>query len=639
MRILSAAIICAQMQPGFSFAFQTKDCQPPQLFPYQQEGVERLVRSKRVLLADEMGLGKTVQCIAAIDSIYHNHLTVLIVCPKSVIGVWERELEQWLKSPLNLLTASPKSFPLASNGSITLINYDICHKFREELQQGAYDVLICDEAHSLKSLTSKRTLSVLGNGTTKNPGIQTEYLWLLTGTPVLNRPVELYPLLRALAPDQFNSFVAFAERYCLTENSYPRRGRHHNYYSSAMDFSGATNLSELSKRIEPFMLRRYKIDVLSQLPPKFRSCVCLTGSDVATLERERLRAIMAATPTPADSSFADLESFGSEASALISYLGKCADLDVDDPVNRNKLIGSLATIRRETAFAKLDPAVELLHEIIQSRKVVVFAHHREVILALAERFGEQAVCLMGGMDSETRSTAVRRFQEDNDVRIFIGSIRAAGVGLTLTAASHVIFLEMDWSPSVMTQAEDRCHRVGQLDSVQVQYFVFRDTIDEWVAKSLLYKQFTIDQILPEKIARVNTGYVFDFGKHIGLRLEDVPRNYITFLVRNEVWRQRPSLWKALFMNGIVFEEPPVGVSNEDVIPVADNKHVRIEQPSSTNIEHVDYVFDFGRHNGKKWSEVPQQYREWIVREGIWKSRINLKGCLIRAGLLAEDVKR
>lgn len=628
------------MQLGFvlALALQTSLHLPtgaPLLFPYQNEGVQRLVQAKRLLLADEMGLGKTVQCIEAINVIRTDDTRVLIVCPKSVMGVWESELDRWLKSPLALHIASPKSFPLPSDGSITLINYDICHKFREELQLRSYDVLICDEAHYLKSLTAKRTLAILGNVDATNTGIRSEYLWLLTGTPVLNRPVEIYPLLRALNPDEFASFDDFVARYCDPKTAHHGRGRY------SMDYSGAKNLAELSLRLEPIMLRRYKVDVLTQLPPKFRSCLCLAGSDAAELERERLRSILAA---PSHTNRDDLEHFGLEASDLLSYLGKIADLDIDDPENRNRIMGSLATVRKETALSKLEPAVELLSDIVDSHKVVVFAHHRELIVALMERFGDQAVCVIGGMDMEARSHAVSRFQNDEDVRIFVGSIRAAGVGLTLTAASHVVFLELDWSPGVMSQAEDRCHRVGQLDSVQVQYFVFKDTIDEWIAKSLLYKQSTIDQILPEKLAGIESGYVFDFGKHTGIRLEDAPRNYVQFLVRNEVWRQRPALWRALSTKGLVFEEPlpaPAETTNVKIprntaTPTTSNEEV-IDTPASTKptatSNEIHYVFDFGKYKGKKWGEVPTNYQQWIIREGIWKKRKNLQKFLAEAGAL------
>lgn len=630
--------VALQVVPSAVLSFSTQSPPPAvyskQLFPFQVEGVDRLVADKKLLLADEMGLGKTVQCIEAINKIGNEKLVALVVCPKSVIGVWESELESWLQLPLKTQIATPKSFPLAIEGSITLINYDICHKYRDVLHETEYDVVICDEAHYLKSRNTKRTQAVLGTGEEEGSGIRSKYLWLLTGTPVLNRPVELFPLLRAINPQEFGSFEAYTDRYCDPKTASHGRGHF------SMDYSGATNLVELSERLEPIMLRRYKADVLTQLPPKFRSCLCLTDPYASRVERERIKEIMKASSSNVlmdgsvgmtGGSNKNMEEFVSDASDLLSSLYGVSEIDMmENPENRNKLMGSIATVRKETALLKLEPAAELLEDMILSEKVVVFAHHRHVILELTERFGDKAVCVLGGMDTTARSEAVQKFQQDSNVRIFVGSIRAAGVGLTLTAASHVIFLELDWSPGVMSQAEDRCHRVGQRDSVQIQYFVFKDTIDEWVAKSLLFKQFNIDQILPENKLPAGTegadhSYVFAFGKYVGIRLEDVPASYVQFLVQKEVWRNRPELWHALFEKGVVLEKPPNAHDpSEPIVPVLADK------------QHVDYVFDFGKHSGKEWNDVPLQYRAWIMRERVWKNNENLKKALNEAGVEIDD---
>ena len=158
--------------------------------------------------------------------------------------------------------------------------------------------------------------------------------------------------------------------------------------------------------------------------------------------------------------------------------------------------------------------------------------------------------------------------------------------------------------------------------------MFKDTVDEWIAKSLLYKQSTIDQILPEMLAGVESGYTFDVGKHEGQRLEDVPRKDVQFLVRNEVWRHRPALWRALSIKGIVFEEPPQAESVATV--------VNPESAPSNSTNEIDYTFDFGKHNGKKWGQVPENYRAWVIREGIWKSRAALRTSLVDAGHILED---
>jgi uncharacterized protein (DUF3820 family) len=393
----------------------------------------------------------------------------------------------------------------------------------------------------------------------------------------------------------------------------------------AMNYSEALNLSALSKQLKPTLKRHSKADVLPQLPSKFRSCLCLTGSKVVMQQEQKmLHELMKNDGFKVGE---NLEDSGAKATSLISYLVNKTNLDIDNPSNCNRTLEMLATVRKQTAVHKLKPAVKLLENVILSQKVVVFCHQRKLISRLLETFGDQAVSVVGGMDRESRSSAVRRFQQDNQVRIFIGSIHAAGTGITLTAASHVVFLELDWSPVVMSQAEDRCHCVGQTDSVQVQYYVFKDTIDEWIARSLLSKQSNLDQILPETVS-TQTGYVFDFGKYKDIRLEDVPQRYIAYLVRKDLWMTRPKLWQALFQNGIVFEHPPPDGTQEDAV---------LEQPPPDR--DVNFIFDFGKHKGLKWKDTPSTYREWIIREGVWKGRPTMQSALAAAGLVTLEISQ
>ena len=674
-------------------------------------------------------------------------MSVLIVCPKSVLGVWESELQEWLENndndnddrlswtiqivtasrgksytpnfhpPPRLLSSSSSSSSFA-HGFITIINYDVCFKYQDDLQSIKYDVLICDEAHYLKSRKTQRTLAILGDGSKKFPGIAAKYLWLLTGTPVLNRPVELYPLLRALSPQEFGgSFSAFAQRYCDPKPVIRRPGRGGGMTTTTtMDYSGASNLAELSNRLQPFMLRRYKADLLTQLPPKFRSCVCLTttsrnaatATQIAQQERERLAQVLGVNALSSSSSLLlpplpsrqNLESFGLDADPLLSYIQNVtrrrrrSGNDDDDDRSDEEIMGAITAVRKETALIKLEPAIELLENIILSEKVVVFCHHRDLIGQLLEHFGpSRAVHVMGGMSMEERMESVRRFQQEDDVRMFLGSIRAAGVGLTLTAASHVVFLELDWSPGVMAQAEDRCHRVGQeRSSVQVQYFVFKGTLDEWIANSLLTKQFHINQILTDErrsrtskesvnanddssvdpmgnaaaTTKSNNNYLLNFGKYQGLRLDDVPPTYLHFLVKRQVWRNRLDLWRALAQKGIVSEPPPLpeetdrmATPDDDDPESRNNRKVSTQSwdtldesivtvPPSLDDDngdkremtgevgvHNEYVFDFGKHNGKKWDDVPQGYKDWLLRERVWKNRKTLREAFVRLGYSLE----
>ena len=437
-----AHVSCLSLQASTTASDTTlRTTAKKELFPFQQEGVQQLIKSQRLLLADEMGLGKTVQCVEAINKVgnENSNAIILIICPKSVLGVWESELRSWLDPALDfdIKITNPKDFSPPSEGTVTLINYDLCHKFREGLRGNVYDILICDEAHYLKSLDAKRTKAIFGNGQDTMPCIDSRYLWLLTGTPVLNRPVELYPLLRAINPMEFDSFHEYANRYCDPRTIRDSRGNFH------VDYSGATNLVELSKRLDSIMLRRHKTDVLTQLPPKFRSCKCLLDSGEADFERKRIQEHLMEREYGYDyDEGLRVEDFGSEASSVLQYLGR--DIDMGDPDKRNQIMGFISSIRRETALLKVDVSAELLENMMLSEKVVVFAHHRDVILRLMEKFGKRAVCVLGGMSTEERSAAVLSFQNDPDIRIFVGSIRAAGVGLTLTASSHIVFLEMDW---------------------------------------------------------------------------------------------------------------------------------------------------------------------------------------------------
>ena len=342
------------------------------LFPYQQEGVHKLVSKKRLLLADEMGLGKTIQCIEAINRVCNDSTNnklkkqtnsdsssssssssepkILIVCPKSVLGVWQSELNIWLdpkfQSSWDIQVATTKSKPDVHPGSITLINYDICHKLKKIIQKPHYDILICDEAHYLKTPDTQRTEAVLGGGGGTVKGIQSDFLWLLTGTPVLNRPIELFPLLHAINPTEFPDIGAYAMRYCDPKEKVIYTGR---YPKTIVDYSGSSNLKELSERLDPIMLRRYKMDVLSQLPEKFRSCTCLTPADdidIAKKERELLLAVLRDPDVVGkNATTLGLEDFGSNALDLGSYINEFG--------GNKQMLAKISAIRQETAFLKL----------------------------------------------------------------------------------------------------------------------------------------------------------------------------------------------------------------------------------------------------------------------------------------------
>ena len=229
-------------------------------------------------------------------------------------------------------------------------------------------------------------------------------------------------------------------------------------------------------------------------------------------------------------------------------------------------------------------------------------------------------------------------------------VNAAGVGVTLTAASHVVFLELDWSPAIMAQAEDRCHRVGQQDSVLCQYYVFRDTIDEWIAKTIIKKDVVATMALPTdhddtgESRKLSDGenegsnanrYVFDFGKHKGIRLEDVPESYLMWLIGNEtIWKKRPDLWRTLYRNGFVRDRPPPDVEEAK----RPTRSAKSDDEVPKDDGEVDFVFNFGKHRSQKWDDVPASYRDWVVKNDVWKNRPDLKEALQSAGVIDTDVE-
>jgi SWI/SNF-related matrix-associated actin-dependent regulator 1 of chromatin subfamily A len=280
-------------------------------------------------------------------------------------------------------------------------------------------------------------------------------------------------LFHYLAPDEFRSFFGFAKRYCGADN---------NGYG--FDPTGASNLPELQDKLRgTIMIRRLKADVLTELPAKRRSIIEIPANGAS-----------AAVEAEADAFAAHEERLASLRVAV--ELAKASDL-VED---YRRAVGALmeaaqvafsdiSRLRHETAVAKIPYVVEHIRNIVDAgSKLVVFAHHHDVIEAIAKEFGSQAVTLYGATAMDARQAAVDRFQNDPECLVFVGGILAAGVGITLTAASHVVFAELDWVPGNVTQAEDRCHRIGQRDCVLVQHLVLEGSLDARMAGVLVEKQ-------------------------------------------------------------------------------------------------------------------------------------------------------
>lgn len=406
-----------------------------ELMPYQVAGVEFALKRLRVMIADSPGLGKTAQALGFLQ--FRKDLRpALIVCPASVKLNWDREKRRFLEDcPENEAVILNGTKPYQVDAPIRIINYDILSAWLPVLK-GNILALVLDESHHIKSLDSQRAKAAY------QLAMDVEAMLMLTGTPLLNRPLDLFPQIHLLAPDEFPELVPYGRRYCdgrLVE-VVVRGGKKKKVW----DFSGASNLDELFERLRStVMLRRLKKDVLKELPPKRLAIVPVElhpAREYIRIEKD-FRSWLIHEVRAGRKSKERLKALRTEAISKVTYLKKSA------------------------AELKLGAAIEWIRDFLASgEKLVAFAHHRDIIDRLAEEF-EGAAVLKGGMSQEEKSQAVMRFQSDPECKVFIGSIQAAGVGLTLTAASDVVFLEYPWRPADLDQAVDRCHRIGQVNSV------------------------------------------------------------------------------------------------------------------------------------------------------------------------------
>ena len=425
-------------------------------FAYQKEGCDFLSQKKFALLADEQGLGKTVQAILALNVLRAKR--VLVTCPASLKLNWKREIEKWADINHKIFIVRTKKDKLPEDAGVIIINYDllVSEVLRKQLRKRNFQVGIYDEAHYLKNQKAKRTKFTIGRY-----GIVHEctYNWFLTGTPMPNRPIDLYPLLKVGADKlihPYNDFWTFSRRFCAGWQA-----------PWGFDSSGASNLEDLHRRIAPIYLRREKREVLDQLPDKTYQLLEL---DLPSGAIKKIRA--------------------AEASIDPQTLKKIA---------LGEEITAAATLRRETAEAKTPICIEYIKEWLENnpeKKLVIFAHHKLVVAALLDGLvAYLPLSIVGSTPMNDRQAAVDTFQTVPNRRLIVGNIQAMGLGHTLTAASNVIFVETSYVPGEIEQAVDRCHRIGQKNAVLAQFLVACDTIEERILKIALDKLENIRKVV------------------------------------------------------------------------------------------------------------------------------------------------
>ena len=434
-------------------------------------------------------LGKTIQALGVVNA-DNTIKRILIICPASLRLNWKRESEKWLMREFTIQIVEGRgSVPM--NGDIIIINYDVIQYHRKLIDLVEWDLLIADEAHYLKNAKTKRTRAIIGKWDRKEedriPAIKSRRRLLLTGTPIVNRPVELWTLVSYLLPGTFSNFFSYAKRYCNAT-----KGRF------GWDFTGAINLDELQDTLRSScMVRRLKKDVLTDLPPKRRQIIEIP-------QEEEVSCVKAENKISEqwEGRLNDLQ-----ARLELAEAGDAGTESIMRSIQEAQKMAftEMAKARHDTAVAKIPYCVDHIMEAVESSgSVVCFAHHHDVIdglRAALNRAGVSSVELTGETAMTDRQAAVDAFQEGR-AQVFIGSISAAGVGLTLTRSSHVVFCELPWTPSELSQAEDRCHRIGQKGNVLVQHIVMENSIDQRMAQALVSKQEVIDKALDVMVRKV-----------------------------------------------------------------------------------------------------------------------------------------
>lgn len=432
------------------------------LYAYQKVGVEFLVASGgRAIIADAPGLGKTAQALALVK--HSNFKRTLVVCPASVKFSWENEVLKWTRLTSIVIDSKTNLSNIGSDINVWIINYDILKKHHEQLSKMRFDCIIGDECQLIKSTSALRTKAF------RSISRDISHIVLLSGTPLLSRPSELYSLLNIIDQKTWNNWYDFARRYCAMHQT--RWG---------LDVSGASNTEELHQRIKRYFIRRDKSEVLKELPPKNFISV----------------------PVKLEGEYS--KKYDSAADDLAAYLRRYTDKD-NPAIARSmaaEKLTKLNILRQLNSMGKISVATELIESILEAgEKVLVFCSFVEPLEELKRCFGEKAVILTGKTQIEERKNIVNKFQNDKDVSVFLGGIKSAGVGITLTAASNVIFLDYSWNPADHQQAQDRVHRPGQVaESVNIYQLFAMGTIDEDLKEMLGTKQDVFDRVIEGKVA-------------------------------------------------------------------------------------------------------------------------------------------
>ncbi|MEX2193373.1 MAG: DEAD/DEAH box helicase [Nitrosarchaeum sp.] len=436
------------------------------LLNFQKEGLDFLLKSSgNALLADEMGLGKTVQTLSYVAT-EKQTFPVLVVAPLVTLNNWEREISKFMKkksrngriieseSPTSTIIRTGKSKELPVT-DFYIINYELLYKRLSDLSKLNLRTIVCDEVHNLRSKTTQKYKAV--KKLAALPSLS--YRIGLSGTPIFNRGSEIWPIVDILRPGLLGSFKEFCEYFCYVND----KGK-----AIVLENKRASLRNELQKHV---MLRRKKSDVLKELKDKVRYKEVID---------------------------ADTDYYFDELGKIWTKLEeeqKNAETAFDKSASYHRAIQSE---RQIAGVAKLPHVINFVKNIMEiEESVVVFCHHKVIHKLLHDSLGEfSPVSIIGGQSDNLRQDQIDKFQK-GESKLMIAGLRAGNVGINLTRAKYVIFAELDWSPAIHRQAEDRLHRIGQKNTVFAYYLIGNGTLDDHVANILVDKSYEIDSIMDE----------------------------------------------------------------------------------------------------------------------------------------------
>ena len=430
-------------------------------FAHQKEAIQKLLENDKFILADDMGLGKTSSAIIA--SIETKPSKTLIICPASLKQNWKREIENYSKKEIYICEGKKYD----DSADFVIINYDIIKNFhslksKEEtiIQKSKFDLVIIDECHYIKSPQASRTKLI--NDICKD----INKIWLLTGTPLTSRPIDYFNLLSLVDSPVSKNWMAYVKRYCAGYQ-----------FSVGMNkvwnVSGASNLDELRERTSPLLLRRLKENVLD-LPEKIITPIYLR------LKSKEYEDVMGEY-------FEWVKNNPKESKSLSVQFSK------------------LMKVRQIIADEKIKSTIEFIENTLeQEKKIIVFSNFTNSLNKIYEHFNKIAVKLDGSSTAKQRQESVDEFQTNDKIKVFVGNIKAAGVGITLTSADVVIFNDLSFVPADHSQAEDRAYRIGQKNSVSVLYPIFENTIEGIIYDMLDRKKKIISTVLGDNLFETDT---------------------------------------------------------------------------------------------------------------------------------------